>query len=126
MLRRLALFGDRIAPTVLAVYFTAATVGMFQQWLDCESIAFYPALWPWVFLAAAISLVAYTFHPNHTLGAIAGSLMVGAVVSRGMTLVFSWQDGTLPFWRAYLGAITWSILGWALAKVWLGLLELRG
>lgn len=126
MMRRLVLLGDRLAPSVLCGYFTAAAIAMFSQWRSEQSVAFYPWLWPWLFALAAILLFAYALRPNHTLGACAGAAMVAAVLSRGMTLLFTWADGSLPFSRAFLGAITWGVLGWAIAYIWIRLLELRG
>ena len=125
-MRRVALLGDTVPPTVLCGYFTFATLAMFQQWSDGDSPAFYPWLWPWVFTAAAVLLAAYTVRPSHSLGSVAGSVMVGAVLSRGCVLFFTWADGSLSFWRAFLGAVTWWVLGWAISMIWIRLLELRG
>lgn len=125
-LRRLVLLGDRFAPAVLCGYFTFATVAILNQWRDDDTAAFYPWLWPWVFATAALLLAVYTFRPRHTLGAVAGTTMVAAVLSRGCSLFFTWANGDLSFWRAFLGAITWGVLGWTIAQIWVRLLELRG
>lgn len=124
-MRRLALLGDRWAPLMLGGYFAVSAFPLWSQYREEESVIFYAWLWPWVFAAAGVLTIAYALRPKHELGAVAGATMLLAVGARGISTLLTWANGELPWSRGLFAFLTWGVIGWLMAYVWIRLLEFR-
>lgn len=115
---------DRLIPLVFGGYFLYASVWLWVSVFDDADDTiplFFDWLWPFVFAAAGILGVAHSCRPaSKHLAAWSGGVMILALLSRAAAGLASWAstNETFSMPRAFLGAGTWTILGYAVGLIW--------
>ena len=126
MAYRLPLNRARWAAGLVAVIL----LGFANRLWELDQIAsdgtWYPSLWPWWFLAAAVATVLWVVCPwRRWMLAVSGALVVSAFVSRAVAVGLAIADGTTGLLTVQLHIAGIAYTGLALAAGWLWVHDLR-
>ena len=117
----------RVVPVLFAVLMAALANRLWtlDQQVD-DPTAFYPGLWPWLALAAAVACVAYavTFE-SRALLAVSGALCVVVPAARAVAVLLAIVENAAALTSAQLHIAGLIYTGFAACAAWVWVYDLR-